>query len=121
MMRARGLRGAPAVSQQAGGAPNWPSRRRLEEKFQQHQRDFNRHPLYGPLYGADDYDTSARETIRDGIPFNYTDERAGRPRRGYFDPQNERFTAVTADGRRILTHFPADEDYVRGLPDSDYP
>jgi hypothetical protein len=109
------------VSQQAAGAPQWPSRRRLEEKFTQHRRDFSGHLLYGPLYNADDYDNSARETIQDGVRFTYTDIRAGRPRVGYFDPPTERFTATTADGRWVLTHYPAEEDYVRDLPDSDYP
>jgi hypothetical protein len=58
--------------------------------------------------------------VQVGVAFRYTDRMSGSPRIGYFDPPTERFTAVTSDRQRILTHFPAGVDYVRNLPNSDY-
>jgi pyocin large subunit-like protein len=71
---------------------------------------------------VDEYDRGARETIRVGRRFDYRDTQSNAPRLGFYDPETNRFTALTADGRRITTHFRPDrgERYVRGLPGSTY-
>jgi hypothetical protein len=58
--------------------------------------------------------------MRDGVRFTYTDSGSGLPRVGYFDAEAGLLTIVTEDDRTIVSHFPADEDYVRTLLDSDY-
>ncbi|MFN8532447.1 MAG: hypothetical protein U0556_02745 [Dehalococcoidia bacterium] len=69
-----------------------------------------------------DYDQGARDTIREGVAFTYRDTQSDTPRLGYYQRDGNRFTALTADGRRITTHFRPDrgESYVRGLPGSSY-
>lgn len=71
---------------------------------------------------VEEYDRGARETIRNGRPFTYRDPTTGEPRLGFYDPQTNRFTGLTRDGRRITTHFRPDrgEAYVRELPASTY-
>ena len=66
-----------------------------------------------------EYDESARETIRRGIRFEYR-ERNGLPRVGYFDRGRGRLTALEIDESRITTHCAASEVYVRRLRDSTY-
>lgn len=66
-----------------------------------------------------EYDESARETIRRGIRFEYR-ERNGLPRVGYFDRERGRLTALEIDENRITTHCAASEVYVRRLRDSTY-
>jgi hypothetical protein len=99
--------------------PQW-RRQTLHAKYLQHHLDFQPHPERQPIVTEADYEQSSLETIREGLEFSYTDRTSGDPRVGYFDPLTEGFTAVTVDGRWIITHYPATEDYVRNLPDSDY-
>jgi pyocin large subunit-like protein len=86
------------------------------------QAHFDKHGQEGPSPSAEAYDASARETIRLGREFTYVDRTTNQRRRGFYEPQSNRFTAVTEDGRRITTHFRPDdsERYVRGLPGSTY-
>jgi hypothetical protein len=74
------------------------------------------------MHTVADYDASARETIRFGISFTYTDPDADVPRVGYYALGTNRFTALNQSQTRILTHFIPDrgESYVRDLPDSTY-
>jgi hypothetical protein len=69
----------------------------------------------------DDYDASARETIRNGVRLLYTDRESGEDRVGYFVPERRRFTALSDDEAIITSHFRASENYVRHLPDVIYP
>lgn len=103
------------------GAPLWPDRRRIERKFRQHRRDFAKHDPIRPLTDVAEYEESSVATVQNGIRFTYTDPTHGVPRIGYFDPLTGLFTAVTENGRRILTHYPADEEYARELSESNYP
>ena len=66
-----------------------------------------------------EYDDSARETIRGGTRFEYR-ERNGIPRVGYFDRVRGRLTALEIDEGRSTTHCSASEAYVRRLRDSTY-
>lgn len=83
---------------------------------------FEKHGKEGRHATVEAYDASARETIRMGRPFTYVDRETRVRRRGFYEPQARRFTAITEDGRRITTHFGPDggERYVRGLPESTY-
>lgn len=87
----------------------------LEHHYWQHHWDVNATTI-------PEYDASARETIRRGQRFTYTDPVRRRPRIGYYDPKTGLFTALHGDRKRILTHFrPEDgEAYVRQLPHSTY-
>jgi pyocin large subunit-like protein len=86
------------------------------------QAHFEKHGQEGSHATAAAYDASARETIRIGRAFRYVDRESRARRRGFYDPQLNRFTGVTDDGRRITTHFRPDsgERYVRGLQASTY-
>jgi hypothetical protein len=86
------------------------------------QAHFEKHGREGPYATPQDYDASARETVRIGKSFRYVDRTTNARRQGYYDPPTNRFTAVTSDGRRIATHFKPDngERYVRSLPQSTY-
>ena len=91
----------------------WQSEAKLRGHFRAH----------GPRLRLRDmaaYDASARQTIAEGRRFTYTDLEADELRVGYFDPVIRRFTALTEDEVYILTHFRANEGYVRRLLDSDY-
>ena len=101
--------------------PTWTDRRLLARKFTQHRRDFARRPPFRPLVDIAEYEQGSLDTVRDGIRFTYTDRQRGRPRVGYFDPLTHLFVAVSADDQSIISHFPADDEYVRSLPNSDYP
>src|SRR5688572_27301846 len=83
---------------------------------------WNHYTEHGRSVGAateQEYDESARQTIRDGVRFDYR-ERNGVPRFGYYDRARGHFTGLEKDERRITTHFAAGERYVRGLRDSTY-
>lgn len=70
---------------------------------------------------AADYDRSARATIRAGQRFTYTDRDSRQPRVGYYDARTRRFTALTSNERRLLSHYRTDDtSYPRRLPDSTY-
>lgn len=66
------------------------------------------------------YDRSARETIRFGTRFSCRNPRTLVLRVGYFNSRTRRVTILSADERRILSHFACDEAYVRRQLDSDY-
>jgi hypothetical protein len=66
-----------------------------------------------------EYDDSARRTIREGLRFEYR-ERNGVPRVGYYDRARGHFTGLDEHEQRITTHFAAGERYVRGLRGSTY-
>jgi len=88
--------------------PPWLSSGKLREHFTKH----------GHEVGAAtprDYDVSARETIRRGERFTYTDRRSGLPRVGYFEPATGRFTGLTDGETVLITHFAADDHYVRNV------
>ncbi len=83
---------------------------------------FGKHGSEGPWPDAGAYDRSARDTIRAGQMFTYTDRSANVRRRGFYDASGNRFTSVTEDLRRITTHFCPDngERYVVLLRESTY-
>jgi pyocin large subunit-like protein len=83
---------------------------------------FEKHGKEGPWASESEYDASARETIRVGTAFTYVDRESNAERLGFFQKENNRFTGVTRDGRRITTLFKPDrgEAYVRGLERSTY-
>lgn len=85
----------------------------LEEHYRKHPEGYR---------SPEEYDLGARETIRVGRRFEYRDTQTNAPRLGFYDPETNRFTGLTADGRRITTHFRPDrgERYVRSLPGSTY-
>jgi hypothetical protein len=96
-------------------APRWANWQKRRQHFRLHTDEV----------GAGDeleYDESARETIRVGVRFTYTDRATQEQRVGYFDRRTGRLTSLTGNERRIVTHFVPrrGEDYVRGLQDSDY-
>ncbi len=62
----------------------------------------------------EEYDASARTTIRNGIRFEYR-ERNGVQRVGYYDKPRGLFTALDRSERRITTHCAVTEHYIRGL------
>ena len=95
--------------------PTWPPGPTLRRHYQDHGRKF-------PFTSIRDYEDSSIETTQVGVEFTYTDDATGRQRIGYYDRASNRFTAVSADRRRILTHFPPDhgERYVEDLTDSTY-
>jgi len=67
-----------------------------------------------------EYDESARETIRRGARFTYR-ERSSRVRRvGYFERATGRFTVMNEYETRIRSHFLTSERQLRTLPESDY-
>jgi pyocin large subunit-like protein len=113
-----------AVAQAAGDLVSASSR----EDFATHatwapgqlQEHFAKHPE--GYRSVEDYDRGARATIRLGAAFTYLDREAGVRRLGFYDPDGNRFTSLTRDGRRITTHFRPERGaaYVRQLPDSTY-
>jgi hypothetical protein len=109
------------VSDRPSPEPQWADEDDLHGHFRKHA------PKLG-ISNVADYDASARETIRLGVPFAYTYEDPNipgisEPRLGYYDRLTNRFTAVTEDEIQLLSHFRPDrgEQYVRDLPDSTYP
>lgn len=94
--------------------PEWPSYDYLYHHFLAHGGDLS-------VRTVDEYDASARATLRAGRRFTYIDRRSGEPRVGYYQPSPRRFTALTEDMQTILTHFrPEDPDYPRKLLRSTY-
>jgi hypothetical protein len=83
---------------------------------------WNHYVEHGRGVGANteqEYDESARRTIREGVRFEYR-ERNGAPRVGYYDRVRGHFTGLDRQERRIATHFAVGEPYVRGLRNSTY-
>lgn len=91
----------------------WGSRAELERHFGLHGRDV------GALTVAE-YEASSKQVIETGTAFEYEDLGSRWWRLGYYDRVTERFTAVTEDGTRIVTHFRCPEYYVDRLPGSTY-
>lgn len=92
----------------------WTSREELEKHFHQHRRELG-------ISTVQEYDDSARETIRVGTYFEYRDLQTDDWRVGYYDRATRRFTALNADETLILTHFRCPERYVaRSLRGSTY-
>jgi pyocin large subunit-like protein len=92
----------------------WPDADYFQEHFELHRSELN-------VQTAAAYDRSARATIRAGRRFTYTDRPSGETRVGYYDARTRRFTALSPDERRIITHFrPDDPYYARRRPDSTY-
>lgn len=73
------------------------------------------------MFSADQYEESARETMRIGQRFTYRDLGTNAPRVGYYAVESGRFTALRADESIITSHFIARERYVRELLESTYP
>lgn len=83
---------------------------------------WNHYTIHGRGVGAatpEEYDASARATIRTGTRVEYR-ERNGVPRVGYYDRTRGLFTGLDRSERRITTHYVATERYVRGLRESTY-
>jgi hypothetical protein len=95
-------------AEEAGWAPG-----QLEAHFQRHPEGYRT---------VEEYDQGARETIRQGVAFTYVDRTTSLPRLGFYEPETNRFTALTRGGDRITTHFRPDsgERYVRNLERSSY-
>jgi hypothetical protein len=75
-----------------------------------------------PCASVQDYEASSLATIETGSRFSFDDPSSGDARVGYYDRGSNRFTALTANERRIVTHFcpRRGEQYVRDLPNSTY-
>jgi hypothetical protein len=100
--------GAPADTAQ------WPNPGYCQRHFRQHRSGLG-------VATVADYDRSARATIRAGRRFSFTDRDSGQLRVGYYEVRTRRFTALTADERRLRSHYRTDDaSYPRRLPDSTY-
>ncbi len=99
---------ASQVAQAAVWAPG-----ALDDHYQKHPEG------YGSMQ---EYDQGARDTIRRGTRFTYVDSQTDAPRVGYYEESTNRFTGMTADERRITTHFKPDRGvtYIRNLDQSTY-
>jgi hypothetical protein len=85
--------------------PEWPSPAYLRRHFRSHARRLR-------IRTVEAFDASARETIEHGRYFEYRDLRSNEPRVGYYDPETERFTALSDDESTILSHYRCPEQYV---------
>ena len=97
---------------QADQAP-WVSTHERSKHFRKHGDDLGRETI-------EEYDRSARATIRAGKRFTYQDTATREQRIGYFDEQYERLTVLDEGEVTLVTHFHCPERYVRRLPASDY-
>lgn len=91
----------------------WASAHERWKHFRKHGRLLDRSTV-------EEYDRSARATVRAGKRFTYRDTTTRERRVGYFDDRNDRLTALDEEETRILTHFRCPDRYVRELPASDY-
>lgn len=86
----------------------WQSRRHLEDHFW----------IHGAEVGADTieaYDASAKATLlRADVIFGYDNPRTGLRRTGNYESATGLFVAVNEDDE-IVTHFRADDEYIRDL------
>lgn len=96
-----------------GQAPKWRSPRDLDRHFRKHGAKLR-------VKDRQAYADSALAIFRAGKRFTYRDPNTADERVGYFDRRTGRFTALTDNEERIVTHFHADEQYVRRLPNSTY-
>ena len=97
---------------QADQAP-WVSSHERSKHFRKHGQALERETV-------EEYDRSARATIRAGKRFIYRDTTTSEQRVGYFDGRYERLTVVDDREATIVTHFHCPERYVRNLSTSDY-
>ena len=74
---------------------------------------YAKHRSHVGAASMEEYDISARETIRRGARFTYK-ERNGVPRVGYYDESRGLFTGLNQSERQITTRYPATEREVRG-------
>src|SRR5688572_9802582 len=95
--------------------PTWANPSRLLNHFRRHGWKF-------PYATVQQYEASALATIATGTRFTFFDPSTGDLRIGFYDKLRNHFTALTANGRRVTTHFPPSdgERYVRNLPHSTY-
>src|SRR6188474_3013601 len=78
-----------------------------------------KHPNVLRVATEQDYDDSARETIRRGVRFTFQERTTGVRRVGYFERATGRFTVLNEHETRIRSHFLTSERQVRALPESD--
>jgi hypothetical protein len=90
----------------------WPSPAYLRAHFHKHGARLG-------IRTEQDYDLSARATIRVGTRLLYTLKSEDRV--GYFWQTSRRFTALSDDEQLLLSHFRATENYVRHLSNLIYP
>lgn len=76
---------------------------------------FKKHGAALRIPTEDEYDASARETIRQGDRLSYSDD--GDLRVGYFWLDRRRFTALSDDEGMLVSHFRVTVRYVQHLPD----
>lgn len=91
----------------------WASDYERSKHFRKHGHDLNRATV-------EDYDRSARATVRAGKRFTYRDTATSDQRVGYYDERHERLTVLDERETAIVTHFHCPERYVRQLSMSDY-
>ncbi len=91
----------------------WRSTEHLQDHFVRHRRRLR-------VASVAAYVTSAEETIRVGVYFEYRDPETDEPRVGYYDEVGHRFVGLTDDETAIVTHFRCNEGYVERLPGSTY-
>jgi len=90
----------------------WRSSAHLEDHFIEHGRELGcRTPA--------EYDASAQATLLVGTYFTYYHEGAGEERTGCFDRVTGRFVVLNSEDK-IVSHFLAEDWYLRGLPYSTY-
>ena len=95
--------------------PTWANQAKLRSHFLKHGYEVG-------ATTAREYDLSARNTVANGTRFTYVDRSTKQRRVGYFDKATGRFTALTDNERRIVSHFrpPAGEHYARTRLKSTY-
>jgi hypothetical protein len=99
----------------------WPADTAAWLNHQELYEHFRRHGAALGVATALEYDASGRDTIRAGRRFTYREADTGRRRVGYFEAATLRFTALSPNEQRILTHYRADApEYPRRLRSSTY-
>lgn len=81
---------------------------------------FNQHGHKFPYPSFREYEMSSMMPIVNGRRFHYREPKGGQRRIGYYDLVTGYLTIVSANGRRIISHYPATVRYVRSLPESTY-
>jgi hypothetical protein len=92
---------------------DWPGFGYLLGKFHQHGASAGCPTVF-------DYDASARRTLVTGDKFKYVHRQSGLPSVGYYDPRARLLTVLSANEKRIINHFRADEAYVVGMSGGAY-
>lgn len=95
-------------------AAAWPDDDQLWDHFQKHGQRLGTRTV-------DAYKRSSIATITGGQRFTFTDRKTLKPRIGFYNQNNGKFTAVTEDEKEIVSHFlPKDKRYPYKLLDSTY-